>query len=236
VLYAVSDAGAVKTLLTIDRSSGLATAVGTLALGNDQQLDLALAFTCEGQLWMSSGAGDFWSVDPLSATATPLGNLGVTVTGLAGRGTKLYAAGSQGNNNLYLIDRVHAAASLIGSYGSSNYITTMSPGFDATGKLWAVLDYVPPPSGPSPDWSDLGQLHVSSGTLTNLAAITPAQAKWAGDLQQVGLKGLAVPAAVCAAAATVSSTPALSWRALLLLIGLFMLAGGTVLRSRRQNG
>lgn len=235
VLYAVSDAGAVKTLLTINRGTGLATAVGTLDLGTDQQLDLGLAFTCDGQLWMSSGTGDFWSVDPLSATATLLGNLGVTVTGLAGRGTSLYATGSQGNNNLYAIDRAHARAALIGSYGSNNYITTMSPGFDATGKLWAVLDYVPPPSGPSPDWSDLAQLHIGSGALTNLGSITPSQAKWAGDLQQVGLKGLAVPAAVCSVAASVSSTPTLSWRALALLIGLFMLVGGTVLRSRRQN-
>jgi hypothetical protein len=236
VLYAVSDAGAIKTLLTINRGTGLATAVGTLDLGTDQQLDLGLAFTCDGQLWMSSGTGDFWSVDPLSAIVTPLGNLGVTVTGLAGRGTSLYATGSQGNNNLYAIDRVHATARLIGGYRSGNYITTMSPGFDATGKLWAVLDYVPPPSGQSPDWSDLAQVHVSSGVLTNLGSITPSQAKWAGDLQQIGLKGLAIPAAVCAGTATVSSTPALSWRALALLIGLFMLVGGTVLRSRRQSG
>ena len=115
VLYAVSDAGAIKTLLTIDRNTGLATAVGTLDLGTDNQLDLGLAFTCDGQLWMSAGTGDFWSVDPLSAIATPLGNLGVKVTGLAGHGTNLYATGSQGNNNLYAIDRAHAHASLIGS-------------------------------------------------------------------------------------------------------------------------
>jgi hypothetical protein len=235
VLYGVSDAGATKTLLTIDRGTGLATAVGTLDLGTDQQLDLGLAFTCDGQLWMSAGTGDFWSVDPLQATATHLGNLGVTVTGLAAHGANLYATGSQGNNNFYAIDRGHASASLIGGYGSSNYITTMSPGFDASGKLWAVLDYVPPPSGPSPDWSDLAQLQVGSGLLANLGAITPSQAKWSGDLQQIGLKGLAIPAAVCAAG-TVSSTPALSWYALACLVGLLVLSSGTVLRRRRQNG
>src|SRR5262245_57771501 len=53
VLYAVSDAGATKTLLTIDRFTGLATPVGTLDLGTDAQLDLGLAFTCDGKLWMS---------------------------------------------------------------------------------------------------------------------------------------------------------------------------------------
>ena len=99
-----------------------------------------------------------------------------------------------------------------------------------------MLDYVPPPSGPSPDWSDLAQLQIASGALTNLGSVTPAQAKWSGDLQQIGLKGFAVPAAVCTAVAAISSTPTLSWRALALLIGLFLLVGGTVLRSRRQNG
>jgi len=157
VLYAVSDAGAVKTLLTIDRNSGLATAIGTLNLGTDQQLDLGLAFTCDGALWMSAHTGDLWRVDPQQATATLVGNLGVTVTGLAARGTMLFAAGSQGNNNLYRVDPTGPHATLIGSYGSNSYITAASPGFDGSGQLWAVLDYVPPQSDSDPvaEWSDL---------------------------------------------------------------------------------
>ena len=231
VLFAVSDAGAIKTLLRIDATTGLATAVGTLDLGTQSQLDLGLAFTCDGKLWMSAGTGQFWEVDPASAAATPLGNLGVTVTGLAAHGDRVYATGSQGNNVLYSIDTQTAQASAIGSYGSNNFITTASPGFDSAGTLWAVLDYVPPPSGPSPDWSDLAQIRVDTGELTNLGAITPAQAKWAGDLQQIGLKGLAIPASVCAAPG-LASTPALSWQALLALLLALLLTGGTWLRRR----
>jgi hypothetical protein len=233
LLYAVSDANAIKTLLRIDATTGLATPVGTLDLGTDEQLDLGLAFTCDGKLWMSAGTGQFWQVDPISATATPVGNLGVTVTGLAAHGNRVYAAGSQGNNTLYSVDTKTAHASAVGSYGADNFITTASPGFDSAGNLWAVLDYVPPPSGPSPDWSDLAQIRVETGTLTNLGAITPAQAKWAGDLQQIGLKGLAISASVCTAPA-IASTPALSWRALLALLMALVLTGGIWLRRGHQ--
>ncbi|MGH8090706.1 MAG: hypothetical protein ACREO6_04545, partial [Rudaea sp.] len=91
-LYAVSDAGPTKTLLTIDQGSGIATAVGTLNLGTNNQLDLALAFTCDGRLWMSASTGQFWSVDPAKASFTALGNLGIKITGMAARGALLYGA------------------------------------------------------------------------------------------------------------------------------------------------
>lgn len=235
-LYAVSDAGAIKTLLRIDVNTGLASPVGTLDVGTDQQLDLGLAFTCDGRLWMSAGTGQFWQVDPGTAAVTALGNLGVTVTGLAAQGNRVYATGSQGNNTLYSIDTEHAQANAVGAYGSDNFITTASPGFDSAGNLWAVLDYVPPPSGPSPDWSDLAKIRIDTGALTNLGSITPSQAKWAGDLQQIGLKGLAIPQSVCVAApAAVVSTPALPWPALLVLGLLFAVFGGTWARRRHQN-
>jgi len=241
-LYAVSDAGPTKTLLTIDQGSGIATAVGTLNLGTNNQLDLALAFTCDGKLWMSASTGQFWSVDPATASATALGNLGVKITGMAARGSLLYAAGSQGNNNLYSIDPVKATATLVGSYQSTNYITTISPAFDASGQLWAILDYVPPQQGNAliADWSDLAKLSVASGALTNLGNITPpapvdTNSPTYANLYQIGLKGLAIPSGACAAAATTASTPALSTRGIAALIALLLLFGGTRLRRRHPN-
>ena len=173
VLYAVSDAGATKTLLTIDRRTGLASIVGALDLGTSQQLDIGLAFTCDGALWMSARTGDFWRIDAHNATATHIGNLGVTLTGLAARGSTLYGVGSQGDNNLYLIDPAQATATPVGSFGSSKYITTTSFGFDGAGQIWTVLDYVPPENDSTPvqSWSDLGQLSPN-GTLAILAPIT----------------------------------------------------------------
>lgn len=239
-LYAVSDASSSKTLLTIDRGTGLATAVGVLNLGTTQQLDLGLAFTCDGKLWMSSGPGMFWQVDPATAAVTLIGNLGVKVTGLAARGSALYGAGSQGNNTLYRIDPSTAQATAIGVYGSdAGYVTIASPGFDSSGKLWAVLDYVPPPSGNKvAQWSDLAQIDVASGTLTNLGPVT-AQDAAVSDLEYIGIKGLAIAAPTCTdshgPSVNVASTPALSWGGLAALIALLMLLAGTRLRPRRLS-
>jgi hypothetical protein len=241
-LYAVSDAGATKTLLTIDKDTGIAHVIGTLALGTSNQLDLALAFTCDGKLWMSASTGQFWSVDPATANVTLLGDLGVKITGLAAHGSLLYGTGSQGNNNLYSINPVKVTASLVGSYQSANYITTVSPGFDASGQLWAILDYVPPQQGnvSIADWSDLAQVSLQTGALSNLTQITPpapidTKTLTYLNLYQIGLKGLAIPGGACAAAATTSSTPALSTRGIAALIALMLLLGGTQLRRRRPN-
>jgi hypothetical protein len=238
-LYAVSDADAVKTLLTIDPATGLATPVGVLNLsgGNvNRQLDLALAFTCDGRLWMSSGPGMFWQLDPVKATAIYLGNLGVKVTGLTALGNVLYGAGSQGDNHLYRIDPATATASAIGAYGSgAPAITTTSPAFDDAGRLWAVLDYVPPPNGSTQvaEWSDLAQILADSGELTDLGPIT-ASGSSVNDLAFIGLKGLAIPPGTCNARRPgVDPGPALSWPGLLGLIGLVALVAGTHLPRRR---
>jgi hypothetical protein len=236
VLFGISDAGASKTLLRVDRGTGLATALGTLDLGTSQQLDLSLAFTCDGSLWMAARSGDFWRVDAQHATVQHLGNLGVIITGLATGNGKLYAAGGQGNNNLYVVNPNTVTATPVGSYGSDAYITTTSFAFDGAGKIWAVLDYVPPQSDSQPvrAWSDLAQLSPS-GSLTNLGSITPAQPADSSDLEYIGLKGLAVPSGICAAAASLAATPTLSWPGLAALIALSTLLGGTTLRKRRQT-
>jgi hypothetical protein len=239
VLYAVSDAGAVKTLLRISPTTGLATTVAPLSFGAQNvaaQLDLGLAFTCDGRLWMSSGNGSFWQVDPATGDATLVGDTGVTITGLAASGNLIYAAGSQGNNNLYQIDLSTAKATLVGAYGSgASYVTTASPAFDGSGQLWMILDFIPPPSGNAAPWSDLAQLNSLSGVLTDLGSITaPAQSESAANLEFIGLKGLAIMAPVCTAARPPADpTPALSWRGLVLLVGLMLLLAGTRLHRRR---
>lgn len=233
-LFAVSDAGSVKTLLRIDITTGLATPIGSLNLGTVQQLDLGLAFTSDGKLWLSSGPGSFWQVNPADASVTLIGNLGVKVTGLTSRGNVLYGAGSQGNNNFYRIDPATAHASALGAYGSGiNYVTTASPGFDASGKLWVVLDYVPPPPGQSPQWSDLAS-GTATGALTNEGAITAAAGRSADDLAFIGLKGLAIVPPAGGGNQT-DPTPALSWLGMASL-GLLLLAfAGTHLRRHRPN-
>jgi hypothetical protein len=231
-LFAVSDAGSVKSLLQINQGTGLATVVGSLNLGTSQQLDLGAAFTCDGNLWMSSGSGRFWQVNPSNATVTEIGDLGVKVTGLAAQGNVLYGMGSQGNNNLYRIDQSNAQATLVGAYGSgASYISTASPAFDGN-QLWAVLDYIPLPGA---QWSDLAQMDTVSGSLTNLGSIT-AQGSSVNDLAFIGLKGLAIPPTACLASPPVSDpAPALSWFGMAAMIALLTLIAGTRLGRRRPN-
>ena len=119
-LYAVSDAGSVKTLLSIDQATGLATVIGTLNLGTSNQLDLGMAYTCDGRLWLSARTGQLWQVDPVTAGITLIGNMlnggkTVTITGLTARGNQLYGAGSQGDNQFYTIVTSTAKATLVGT-------------------------------------------------------------------------------------------------------------------------
>ena len=233
-LYGVSDTNGTKTLLRIDPATGLATAVGPLNLtgsASTGQLDLGMAATCDGKLWLSSatgstatpGTGLLWQLDPNTAGATLVGDLGAKVTGLAARGNQVFGAGSQGNNNFYAINTSTGAASLIGAYGTSNYITTSSPGFDASGHLWAVLNYVPPPQGQNsfPEWSDLAQINLGSAALDITGPIT-GNADFQNNFYG-SLKGLAVTSSCTAAVAATSQLPTLSWPALAVLI---LLIGG----------
>lgn len=250
-LYAVSDT-LIKVLMTIDRSTGAATVIGPLGgnaglgdtgRGSFNVLDLGLSFTCDGKLWLSSGAtGSFWQVDPATAGVTRIGNLGVTITGLAAHGDQLVGAGSQGDPSLYLIDTKTAKTTALGSYGADiDPITTASPGFDASGQLWSIVDNVPPlpPLNTQPQWSSLAQL-TPKGALTILGDIaTPTGLKYpanATQLPYVGLKGLAI-VSPCDIAAAVSTepAPAMSRLGSALLALLFVLIAGTSLRLRRRS-
>jgi hypothetical protein len=250
-LYAVTDT-LLKALVTIDRSTGAATVVGPLGgdagLGDTGQgafnvLDLGLSFTCDGRLWLSSAAtGSFWQVDPATAAVTKVGNLGAKITGLTARGNQLYGAGSQSTPSLYRIDVGNAHATAIGSYGPGiDPITTTSPGFDASGKLWSILDDVPPlpPQNSQPQWSSLATLDTA-GAMTILGDITtPAGLKYpsnATQLPYVGLKGLAIasPCSIAAPLAT-DTAPSLSAAGLSALILLLVALAGTSPALRRRS-
>lgn len=237
-LYAVSDT--LKLLLRLDKSSGVATAVGNLGLagqgvGQYDSLDFGMAFGCDGNLWLSSATtGKLWSVDPATAETSPIGNTGHTITGLAVRDGVLYGAGTRHDNFLYRIDTQTGEAQAIGSYGASvpAWINSISMSFDADGTLWAVLNYIPPEPGTSdyPDWSDLATIDPQSGEITIIGPITGN-----AGLRGIGLRGFALGPSLC----TAPSGPApigapVDSRWALLLLGA-LLAGVAVGASRRQR-
>jgi hypothetical protein len=249
-LYAVSDT-VFKALMTIDPATGLASVIGPLGggsgLGDTGQgtfdvLDLGMTFTCDGKLWLSSGfTGSLWQVDPGSGATTRIGKLGATITGLTARGNQVFGAGSQNDPNLYSINLTSGQAAAVGPYGQGlNPITTASPGFDATGKLWSVLDNVPPlPPTQTPQWSTLASIKPT-GALAAVGDITtPSGLKYPSNVTQlpyVGIKGLAItsPCSVAKTAA-LDPAPATSPMSLAVLVLLVLLGAGTSYRRRRQT-
>ena len=202
-LYAVSDSLSQKPVVTLNPSTGAASFLSALNLtggsGQFNSLDFASAFTCDGQMWLSSATSkQLWRVSPANGQSTVVGNLGTTITGLAARGNELFAAGGRGNNSLYRIDTQTGSASLIGGFGaaSSGWISTISISFDANGTLWAVLNYLPPAPGGSTltDWSDLARIDPTTGLATILGQITGPE-----SLRGIGIAGFTTGPTPCAA-------------------------------------
>ena len=200
-LYAVSDSLSQKPVVTLNTSTGAATYLSALNLsggtGQFNSLDFAAAFTCDGQMWLSSAtAKKLWRVNPANGETSLVGTLGETITGLAAKGNELYGAGGRGNNSLYKINTNTGAAGLIGGFGSANsgWISTISISFDANGTLWSVLNYLPPAPGGSTltDWSDLARIDPTSGIATVIGPITGPE-----SMRGIGMTGFTVGQTPC---------------------------------------
>src|SRR5438445_181743 len=216
-LYAV--AGDLKVLVKINRINGAATLVGPLNLSgpgaaNDGP-DLSMTITCDGKAWLASGTtGNFWSVNLATGATTLIGTLSNNpITGLAAQSTAVLATGSQTNQKLYAVNTSTGATTLVGAYGGTDgAVHAISPGLDATGQIWAILNNIPPTLE---TWSNLATI-APNGTLTKLGAITgPA------SLQQEGLTGLAITPPVCTTSVdppSTASAPTLSFNGLISLM------------------
>ena len=236
-LYAVSDSLSQKPVVTLNPSTGAASYLSALNLsggaGQFNSLDFASAFTCDGQMWLSSATSrNLWRVNPANGATTLVGTLGQTITGLAAKGNELFGAGGRGNNSLYKINTETGAAALIGGFGVANsgWISTISLSFDANGTLWSVLNYLPPAPGGSTltDWSDLARIDPVSGMATVIGPITGPE-----SLRGIGITGFTVGQAPCAitpptgggtGAAPATLPSASSWSLFALLLGLLMVA------------
>ena len=245
-LYAVSDSLSQKPVVTLNTSTGAATYLSALNLtggtGQFNSLDFAAAFTCDGQMWLSSATSKkLWRVNPASGETSLVGQLGETITGLAAKGNELYGAGGRGNNSLYKINTGTGAAALIGGFGSANsgWISTISISFDANGTLWSVLNYLPPAPGGSTltDWSDLARIDPNSGIATVIGPITGPE-----SLRGIGMTGFTVGQTPCGSTQPggngTSSSAALpttsSWSLVALL--LLLLAAAVTWLSKSNAG
>ena len=229
-LYSVADN--LKSLFRIDPRNGAASFVGPLGLSGEGQfsnLDTAFAITADGRAWLASAVvGKLWQVDLGTGTASPVGDLGFKVSGLAARGNELFAAGCRGDEGLYRVDQDTGAARLIGGFKKEvPYAPTISIGFDAQNKLWAVINYNPPQTnGSLSTWSDLAEVDVEAGTIKLDGSLTGPD-----SLRTIAIRGLSI-AAPTAVTATVDPVPAGGPLAIgLLVLGLGIFGG---LHSRRR--
>ncbi len=247
-LYAVSDSLSQKPIVTLNASTGAATYLSALNLsggtGQFNSLDFASAFTCDGQMWLSSATTrKLWRVNPANGATTLVGTLGETITGLAAKGNELFAAGGRGNNSLYKINTETGTAALIGGFGTANsgWISTISISFDANGTLWSVLNYLPPAPGGSTltDWSDLARIDPTSGIATVIGPITGPE-----SLRGIGMTGFTVGQTPCttipppgggggSSPATLPS--ASSWSLLALLLALLAAAAWRFPKHRQAR-
>ncbi len=236
-LYGVSDQSP-KTLFTISTSFGRGTPVGPgnnnlgvvgEGVGSFDSLDLGLAFTCDGRLWMSSDTtGKFWEVNRNTGVARLVGNLGVKISGLAGNADGLYGMGIEADRGLFKINPDTGTATRVGAIGNIAPFVDAGMDSDSAGNLWAVLDYDPPPDsrpGDSGKQSDLVRVNAATGAFTYIAKTFPE------------VEGLAIgppPACAISGGGNAPSIPA-NTPVTLLLLGLVLLAVGlTRVRSALQ--
>lgn len=235
-LYAA--AGGLNALARISPDTGAADIVGSFGLTGQgdptryDALDLGMTVSCDGTFWLVSAyAGKLWTVDPATGATTLVGSTGHMITGLVARGSLLFGAGGQGDNNFYRIDTATGAATRIGSYGAAapGWINSVSMSFDENGTLWAALNYIPPAPGSTsvPDWSDLAKINPATGELTIVGPITGPD-----SLRQIGMRGFTAGPPLCtsgALSATSAPVDSPAWLALLAL-ALAMTAGFAVRR------
>lgn len=247
-LFAVADAGAVAPasdqtdfLLRIDTATGAATPVGQMealagtGTGTFGELDYGLAFTCNGQLWLSSDTtGQLWEVNPGTAQTRLVGNMGAGISGLAGRGETLYGVGIDGNERLFRIDTVNAQAMVIGSLGLPDRMFDAGLDFDSVGRLWITIDYLTPPAGIPPLRNDVARLDPMTGGILEQRIINGAGI----DIDTVQMEGLALaPPGGCGAGPIPqpSEIPGPSLPLLLALGAGLALVGRRALRVQRTG-
>lgn len=178
VLYGIVDS--TKTLITIDKQTGRGAAVGGVngntgltgqGVGQFDALDFGLAFTCDGKLWASSDTTKrLWQIDVANGHATSVGSLGAQITGLGADRGGLYGIGSQGDEGVFRIDPVTATATKIGGLAPNLVFADGGLDFDASGRLWAILDYRPPEDNRA---SDIVRIDLTTGNATFVSTTLP---------------------------------------------------------------
>ena len=221
-LFAVDDV--TDRLLTCDTTTGDCTQVGNLGVNIT---DTGLAFADDLSLFLSTDAPKsptrFFKVSRFTGVATPIGDQGQEVTGLAASPAGIFGLGGDGRDNLVRIDPATGAATEIGKLG------TVSPrdgglDFAADGTLWGIED------AGFRDPSRIFTVDLETGAATVVATVHLENGTELG-----GFEGMAIQEGICAALVgqqSVLEVPTLGEWGLALLTALLTGAGLFLLRRR----
>ena len=187
-LVGVSDGA--KAVFRLDPQTGAASFLANLPFAPADRLDVGLTAACDGRVYMSSDEQrKLWELDVASGSLRVVGDLPAKISGLAFRHGALYGLGIGSGAALYRIDPSDARGTQIGPIAHDRVIQDAGLDFDASGRLWATLDYNPPASGSQVDYSDLVELDPATGQVLRAYRVGVPT----GD----DLEGLAVDPPVC---------------------------------------
>jgi hypothetical protein len=193
--------GGSDLLIRINTETGAGTFAAALSglaglgPGLGGQMDYGLAATCDGRLWLSSDTlGHLWEVNRQDGSLRRVVQAGPKLSGLAASGNFLYGLALDTEESLYRIDTQTLAVTRIGGLGLPSRIYDAGLDFDASGRLWATLDYLTPPDGAQLVLrNDIAELDPLSGAILRRYPITGA----GSGLNTTQMEGLAIAPPSC---------------------------------------
>lgn len=188
-----------------------------------------MTFDAAGDLWLLRHDGRLFSVDPVSGSATQVYDAGRQLSGLAACGDRLFALEqSLTPSGGRLVELDPATGSVIPRGPLHEDLDGQGIGldFDAAGRLWTVLDFVP--IFPVPGFPEDKVVEVDPATGAPRSVLPT----------EFGGEGLALgpPPAVCPAFGQPALVPTLSPGGLIAAVAIFLLLGWWMLLRLRPMG
>ena len=211
------------SLITINKTTGQGTLVGSYGIGGQTMADLT--FTSDGTLygWLEAGTDALFTINLTTGAATLVGDPGLSTFGsglAAGPGDVLYYAGDGGNGPLRTVNRTTGAVTTIATL--SNSPAPQGESIAALAFNGGTLYGVHLNTGVTPRVSTLITINTATGVINSIGVSVSA-------LDAIVFDGSAPPPPSTQLQPVPASTPwTLAALALLLAMGAWMAMRGRI--------